>query len=115
MRKIITTLLVATTLATVTPNPVAEAKGKVILVEQDKVTPNFLKAHKADTIYFYIQGKRVKANGDGKDTDGYYIKYCKGKVGTKFTSIFRYRKGATEMDDFNERVDYKGWSKPKKG
>lgn len=90
-----------------------KAEARTIVVPLSKVTRQYLRQHKSDTIYAYVKGKRVKANGDGIDTDGYFIKYRKGKVGVKFTSIFRYANGTTETDDIVDRIDYKGWSTPR--
>lgn len=108
MRKIIT-LLLTTGLVL---SPMQHTQAKTVCVEINKVTVSYLTKHKADTVYAYVKGKRTKANGDGIDSHGYYIKYAKGKRGVKFTSIFRFRKGTVATDDIIDRIDYKGWSTP---
>lgn len=90
-----------------------KAEAKTVVVPMSKVTRQYLRQHRSDTIYAYVKGKRTKANGDGIDKDVYFIKYAKGKVGVKYTSIFRYKKGTLATDDFVDRIDYKGWSTPK--
>lgn len=93
-------------------SPTKYTQAKTICVDMNHVTKSYLTKHKADTVYAYVKGKRTKANGDGIDTHGYYIKYHKGKVGVKYTSVFRYKKGTVAVDDTVDRVDYKGWSTP---
>lgn len=107
MKKLIAGILIGVTLLTSTP-----VQAKVIMVPYDKVTQSYLKNHKGDTIYAYVQGKRIKKNGDGKDRQGYYINYGKGKIGQKYTTIFRFATHPKDVDDFDERIDIKGWHKP---
>ena len=108
MRKIIMLFLTAGLVL----SPVQYTQAKTVCIDMNKVTRKYLTKHKADTVYAYVKGKRVKENGDGIDSHGYYIKYAKGKQGVKFTSIFRFRKGTVVTDDIVDRIDYKGWSTP---
>lgn len=88
------------------------ANAKTVCVKETKITKNFLKKHKKDTIYTYCHGILTKRNGDGIGKCGGYIKFHKGKVGQKYTLLLRYRKGTVEVDDIVDRIDFKGWKKP---
>lgn len=109
MKKKLITLGLAATLLFCNPS---ETQAKTIMVPYEKVTESFIEHHQNDTIYAYVQGVRIKRNGDGLDTDGYYIKYPKGKRGTLYTTIFRFVDHPRGVDDFEERIDIKGWVTP---
>ena len=92
-----------------------QTQAKTVLISDSKCTYSFVQKHKRDTIYVYTYGTRINRNGDGKvrgNSKYNYIKYKKGKIGTKFTTICRLQNGAEDVDDIVVRIDYKGWNKP---
>ena len=90
----------------------SQAKAKNVFVNpnwNENKIESFLEKHKADNVFMIIKGKRINRNGDGKDTSNLYIKYRKGKIGKKYTSIFQYKKGTIYWDDWCERYDFSGY------
>lgn len=90
----------------------SQAKTKNVFVNpnwNENKIESFLEKHKVDNIFMIIKGKRIDKNGDGKDTTNLYIKYKKGKIGKKYTSIFQYKKGTIYWDDWCERYDFSGY------
>lgn len=90
---------------------VCKPKAKNVVIPSNWTTEDteaFLQSHKKDTVYMVVKGERMTKSGCGYDVWGYYIAYNKGKVGTKYTTVFKYRKGATSWDDFTRIKDIKG-------
>lgn len=89
-----------------------QAKAKDVFINpnwNENKIESFLEKHKAYNVFMVIRGKRINRNGDGKDTANLYIKYKKGKIGKKYTSIFQYKKGTMYWDDWTERYDFSGY------
>ena len=106
MKKVILTMVLLATCAIPT-----QAQAKDVLINpnwNENKIESFLWNHKADNVFMIIKGKRINRNGDGEDTTNLYIKYKKGKIGKKYTSIFQYKKGTIYWDDWCERYDFLG-------
>ena len=89
-----------------------QVKAKDVFVNpnwSENKIESFLEKHKTDNVFMIIKGKRIDKNGDGKDTANLYIKYKKGKIGKKYTSIFQYKKGTIYWDDWTERYNFSGY------
>lgn len=98
-------------------SPMKDVDAKTLLIPDTKLTESYLKEHQEDDIYVYFYGKTTDNKGNGQVSmygmPGYVsYKHIKCKKGTKFTTILKMTKGTLSIDDAEDRIDYKGWSKP---